>query len=149
MGRRRRSRWPLGSIIKGGTKDLEHLHFPYSWPASLTRLLQRLSQDEESGNRGRAGQDRRMMVIKVLLVMRIQFRAGYGVLPFAGNFGKDRQFSQTEWLCFCGEEREEEAELHAGTCKVYGDFRRKYGDMEDDGDLVIFFNEVLERSEEK
>ena len=60
-----RSRWPLGSIIKGGTKDLEHLHFPYSWPASLTRLLQRLSQDEESGNRGRAGQDRRLMVMEV------------------------------------------------------------------------------------
>ena len=70
------------------------------------------------------------------------------MLPFAGNFGKDRQFSHTEWLCFCGEEREEEAELHAGTCKVYGDLRRKYGDMEDDGDLVIFFNEVLERREE-
>ena len=123
MGRRRRSRWPLGSIIKGGTKDLEHLHFPYSWPASLTRVLQRLSQDEESGNRGRAGQDRRLMVIKVLMVMRIQFRAGYGVLPFAGNFGKDRQFSHTEWLCLCGEEREEEAEVHGGTCKVYGDLR--------------------------
>ena len=71
VGRRRRSRWPLGSIIKGGTKDLEYLHFPYSWPASLTRLLQRLSQDEESGNRGRARQDRHLMVIKVLIIMRI------------------------------------------------------------------------------
>ena len=29
-----------------------------------------------------------------------------------------------------------------------GDLRRKYGGMEDDEDLVSFFNEVLERREE-
>ena len=70
------------------------------------------------------------------------------MLPFAGNFGKDRKFSHTEWFCSCGEEREEEAHLLAGTCRVYGDLRRKYGDMENDEDLVSFFNEVLERKEE-
>ena len=80
--------------------------------------------------------------------VRIQFRARYGLLPFAGNYGNDRKFSHTEWLCSCREEREEEAHLLAGNCRIYGDLRRKYGDMEDDEDLVSFFNEVLERREE-
>ena len=80
--------------------------------------------------------------------VRIQFRARFKMLPFAGNYGKDRRFSHTEWLCRCGEERELESHLLAGGCKVYGGIRRKYGDLEDDEDLVEFFKEVLEKREE-
>ena len=80
--------------------------------------------------------------------VRRQFRARYQMLPFAGNFGKDRRFSHTEWLCICREEKEQESHLLAGACKVYGDIRHKYGDMEDEEDLLNFFTEVLERREE-
>ena len=80
--------------------------------------------------------------------VRIQFRARFGMLPFAGNFGHDRKFSHTEWLCFCGEEREQESHLLSGTCRVYGGIRRKYGDLDDDEDLINFFNEVLEKREQ-
>ena len=77
--------------------------------------------------------------------VRIQFRARFQMLPFAGNYGKDRRFSHTEWLCFCRMEREEESHLLDGRCEVYGDIREKYGELEDDEDLVQFFQEVLER----
>ena len=30
---------------------------------------------------------------------------------FAGNYGKDRRFTRSEWLCLCGEENEEESQL--------------------------------------
>ena len=80
--------------------------------------------------------------------VRIQFRARYKMLPFAGNYGKDRRFSHSEWLCYCGEEKEEESHLLGGRCRIYGDIRDKYGELEDDEDLITFFNEVLERREE-
>ena len=80
--------------------------------------------------------------------VRRQFRARYKMLPFAGNFGKDRRFSHTEWLCLCKEEKEQESHLLAGSCKVYGDIRRRFGDLDDEEDLVEFFKEVLERREE-
>ena len=80
--------------------------------------------------------------------VRIQFKARFKMLPFAGNYGKDRKFSHSEWLCKCGEEKEQESHLLAGRCKVYGDIREKYGELEDEEDLVSFFMEVLERREE-
>ena len=80
--------------------------------------------------------------------VRIQFRARYGMLPFAGNYSHDRKFAHSEWLCSCREHREQESHLLAGSCRVYGDIRQKYGDLEDDEDLVRFFTEVLERREE-
>ena len=80
--------------------------------------------------------------------VRIQFRARYGMLPFAGNYGHDRKFAHSEWLCSCREQREEESHLLEGSCTVYGDIRERYGDLEDDDDLVDFFNEILARREE-
>ena len=80
--------------------------------------------------------------------VRVQFRARYGMLPFAGNYGRDRKFAHTEWLCSCREVREEEAHLLSGSCRVYGDIRRLYGDLDDEEDLISFFNQVLERREE-
>ena len=46
------------------------------------------------------------------------------------------------------EQREEESHLLEGSCTVYGDIRERYGDLEDDDDLVDFFNEILARREE-
>ena len=70
------------------------------------------------------------------------------MLPFAGNYCHDRRFSHTEWLCFCGEVREDESHLLAGACMIYGGIRQKYGDLDDDEDLIDFFNKVLEKREE-
>ena len=32
-------------------------------------------------------------------------------MPFGGNFGKDKRFKRTNWLCQCGEAREKEEHL--------------------------------------
>ena len=52
------------------------------------------------------------------------------------------------WLCKCLEEREEEAHLLSGTCKVYGDIARKYDDIMDDENLVQLFSEILARRDQ-
>ena len=57
----------------------------------------------------------------------IKFKARFKMLPFAGNYGKDRKFSHSEWLCKCGEEKEQESHLLAGRCKVYGNIRAAGG----------------------
>ena len=76
------------------------------------------------------------------------FKTRYGMLPFAGNYSKDKRFARNHWLCWCGEEKEEESHLISGDCEIYGDIRRKYGDLDDDNKLVKFFNEVLARRDE-
>ena len=65
--------------------------------------------------------------------------------PFAGNYSKDKRFMKSNWLCKCGQEREEENHLISGSCDVYGDIRNNYGHLDNDEDLVKFFSEVLER----
>jgi hypothetical protein len=80
--------------------------------------------------------------------VRQQFRARYGLQPFAGNYSHDRRFAGSQWLCKCQEEREEEAHLLSGLCKVYGDLTLQYDDLTNDDNLVSFFNDVLARREE-
>ena len=63
--------------------------------------------------------------------------------PFAGNYTKDRRFARTEWLCRCQKSKEEESHLISGNCEIYGDIRAKYVNLDNDVDLVNFFNEVL------
>ena len=70
------------------------------------------------------------------------------MLPFAGNYSKDARFAHTNWLCRCGEAKEEESHLMSGNCSVYGEIRRSYSDLNDDKQLVDFFNEVLSRRDE-
>ena len=41
--------------------------------------------------------------------------------------------------------REEESHLISGNCEVYGDIRDKFENLDDDQNLVKFFNEVLAR----
>ena len=75
--------------------------------------------------------------------VRQMFKTRYGLLPFAGNYSKDKRFARTEWLCKCGEAREEESHLLSGVCEIYGEIRDKYSNLNDDNQLVDFFNEVL------
>ena len=74
-----------------------------------------------------------------------QFRARYGLQPFAGNYFHDRRFAGSQWFCKC---REEEAHLLSGQCKVYGDLTLQYDDLTNDDNLVNFFRDVLARREE-
>ena len=67
------------------------------------------------------------------------------MLPFAGNYSKDVRFARTDWLCRCGKEREEESHLLSGNCNVYGEIRGRYDNLDDDNQLVKFFNDILAR----
>ena len=49
-----------------------------------------------------------------------------------------------DWLCRCGE-KENESHIKDGTCPIYSDIWQKYGDLNNDEDLVNFFYEVLEK----
>ena len=80
--------------------------------------------------------------------VREMYKTRYGMMSFAGNFSKDKRFARTEWLCKCGESKEEESHLISGICEVYGEIRRNYSDLSDDKQLVDFFNEVLSRRDE-
>ena len=79
----------------------------------------------------------------ILHNVRQMFRTRYGMLPFAGNYSKDARFARTNWLCRCGEAKEEESHLLSGKCDVYGEIRGKYGNFDDDKELVDFFKEIL------
>jgi hypothetical protein len=77
---------------------------------------------------------------------REMYRTRVGLQDFAGNYGHDKRFSRTEWLCRCGTAREEERHLTAGACPVYGDLAEGV-DLESDEELKDFFQAVLARRE--
>ena len=81
----------------------------------------------------------------VLYNVRQMYKTRYGMLPFAGNFSKDQRFARTDWLCWCGGEKEEELHLLSSNCVIYGEIRGRYGNLDNDDELVKFFNEVLAR----
>ena len=74
-----------------------------------------------------------------------QYRTRFGLEKLAGNYSNDRRFVSSEWLCRCEEAREEESHLTSGKCKVFGDLKERFGDLNDDENLVLFFQEVLAR----
>ena len=76
------------------------------------------------------------------------YRTRFGMHPFAGNYTKDRRFARMDWLCRCQKSKEEESHLISGNCEIYGEIRAKYDHLNDDLDLVNFFNEVLAKREE-
>ena len=80
--------------------------------------------------------------------VREWFKTRYKMQPFAANFSKNKHFAQTEWLCKCTLFRESEEHLRDGTCQTYGEIRKKYGNLENDADLVLFFKEILTRRQE-
>ena len=73
------------------------------------------------------------------------FRSRYFLQPFAGNFTHNRKYAKSDWLCRCQEAIEEEVHISSGKCKVYGDLSSKFGDFQEDENLVEFFNAVLDR----
>ena len=70
------------------------------------------------------------------------------MMPFAGNYQRDQWFARTDWLCRCGQAKEEEGHLTSGNCEVYGDIRANYSDLNDDNQLVNFFKEILAKRDE-
>ena len=80
--------------------------------------------------------------------VRDLFKTRFGLQPFAGNFSHDRRFAKTNWLCKCLSSRELEDHIRSGLCPIYGDIRRKYGELGDDYTLLQFFREVLAKREE-
>ena len=75
--------------------------------------------------------------------VRQMFRTRFGMQPFAGNYSRDRRFAKTGWLCRCQKAREEEGHLLSGNCEMFGKVREKYDNLDDDENLVKFFNEIL------
>ena len=55
---------------------------------------------------------------------------------------------QTSWICRCLEATEDENHLLSGNCDIYGNIRAKYDNLDDDENLVKFFNEILKRRDE-
>ena len=69
------------------------------------------------------------------------------MLPFAGNYGGDRRFLKSEWLCKCGLSNESESHLLSGECHIYRNIRNKYENIDSEDNLIQFFSEVLEERE--
>ena len=84
----------------------------------------------------------------LIKTVRDIYRTRFGMNPFAGNYSKDRRFGRTEWLCHCKEAKEEESHLISGNCEVYKEIWSKYDNLNDDMELVNFFNEILAKREE-
>lgn len=84
------------------------------------------------------------IINKDIKSVREIFRTRFGMMPFAGNYSRDCRFARTEWLCRCQKAREDESHLISGECEVFGTLRKKYDNLEDDENLVNFFNEILE-----
>ena len=76
------------------------------------------------------------------------FRTRFGLQPFAGNYSHDKRFYKTGWLCRCRDSRENESHLLSGNCEVYGEIREKYDNLNNDDNLVNFFNEILNKRED-
>ena len=77
--------------------------------------------------------------------VRQYFYSRVRMQPFAGNYSKDKRFMKSNWLRKCRNEREEESHLMSGSWEVYGDIWNSYGQLDNDEELVQFFDEVLER----
>jgi hypothetical protein len=77
--------------------------------------------------------------------VRKWYRTRVGLLPFAGNYSKDRRFARTNWMCRCLAVKEEEPHIVSGDCPVYSDIHERYENLNDFTELVGFFKEVLER----
>jgi hypothetical protein len=77
--------------------------------------------------------------------VRTWYRTRVGLLPFAGNYSHDRRFAKTDWMCRCEEAKENEPHLRSGECPAYDDIIANYRNLDDDEELVKYFQEVLER----
>ena len=65
------------------------------------------------------------------------------MLPIAGNFSRDNRFRSTGWLCRCGAREQQEHII--SHCEIYKDIREKYNDINNEENMVSFFQEVLKK----
>ena len=82
---------------------------------------------------------------KSMADVRNVYRTRYGQRDFAGNFSKDNKYRKTNWMCLCLQSKEKESHIISEQCPVYSDIRKKYLNFDNDEDLVLYFDEVLER----
>ena len=76
------------------------------------------------------------------------FQTRTGMLPFAGNYSKDKRFSKTDWRCRCNDKIEDEKHI-LEECHLYKDIREKYeSQLEEDEKLKEFFKDILKRRDE-
>ena len=54
--------------------------------------------------------------------------------------------ARTGWLCRYGKEREDERHI-TDSCPLYKDIREQFSSLEDDDQLVEFFEQILKRRE--
>ena len=73
------------------------------------------------------------------------FRTRFGLKKIAGNYSHSKKHEKTNWMCRCGSEREVEGHIIRGQCEVYGDLRSQFGDLQEDNNLVQYFQAVLDR----
>ena len=62
-----------------------------------------------------------------------------------GNYSQSKKFSKTNWMCQCLQTVEKEGHIVSGQCEVYGDLRSQFGDLQEDKNLVQYFQAVLYR----
>ena len=110
-------------------------------------ILRKMSVGKEKCDKmgGESYGKKNYIAMKSIKEVRIWYRSRYGQQPFAGNFSKDRKYAKYNWLCRCGIQREKEIHITSQDCPVYNDLREKYTDLDNDEDLVRYFQEVLER----
>ena len=73
------------------------------------------------------------------------YKTRYGQRDFGGNFSRDNKYRKSNWMCICLDSKEKENHIISGYCPIYSDIREKYQNFDSDEDLVLFFDEVLER----
>ena len=66
------------------------------------------------------------------------------MLPFAGNYSKDKRFQRTDWKCVACGGTEKEEQSHITDCPGYQDLRDTW-DLDTEEGLVSFYRAVLNR----
>ena len=79
---------------------------------------------------------------------KCQTYSRFRLQPFPGNYSHDQRFAKTEFMCRCGTDKETESHLVSGHCPAYLSIREKYGNFDNEEDLLSYFKEVLEKRDE-
>ena len=123
------------------------------------KIVMKACQDKDEGNLRSAAEEKvkcnkimkekygkkEYFKIKNIKEVRNMFKTRVSMLPFAGNYTKDKRFLKTQWMCRCNEKKEEESHILEGKCPIYKDIFEKYDNLEEDEVIVEFFSEVLAR----
>lgn len=155
------NRWPglakeTGEICKDwGIEDCNASNMPKKKYRELAKLAC-MVKDEASLRKMGEGKEKCTRILKdcygrkkylnacTIKEARDMYRTRVSMMPFAGNYGHNKHYAGTNWLCRCSTAREEERHLTAGECPVYGDLAEGC-DFESDSDLKEFFMAVLAR----